>query len=162
MIRVGIVGIGGISAVHINGYRTVEGAKLVAAADIAGTEAKNYPKIKEDGVKLYTSLDQMLDNEELDVLDICTPTYLHMEMAKQALERGLHVICEKPMSYTTENTREVIELAKAKDRRFMIAHVVRFMKPYAYLRDVIKSGELGKPVHLMFRRLSSNPKWSFH
>jgi len=95
------------------------------------------------------------------MVDICVPTYLHTEMVQKALAHGLHVLCEKPVSGTSEEAAQAIEAAKKAGKCYMVAHVVRFMKPYMYLKKLVESGELGKPVHFMMRRLSSIPRWSF-
>ena len=161
MLKVGIVGLGGISKVHLDGYRELEGVKLVAAADVRADEAPRAELARELGAKIYKSLDEMLQNEKLDMLDICTPTPYHLDMAKRALSLGLNVLLEKPMCRTSAECLELAELAKGSKGKLMVAHVVRFMKPYAYLASVVKSGELGRPVHIMMRRLSAVPRWSW-
>ena len=157
MIRVGLVGLGGVSKVHIDAYRELPDVTLVAAADISGEAAKSYGQLEGTGARLYPSLDELLENEKIDVLDVCTPTYLHAEMVICAMERGIHVLSEKPMARTVKEGEAILAAAKRTGVRYMTAHVVRFMKPYAYLRHIVKSGELGRPVHLMLRRLSSAP-----
>lgn len=159
MLKVGLVGIGGMGFVHYNAYKKLEGAQVVAVADVRTDMAKE--KIATDGVKIYATLDELLANEKVDVVDICTPSYLHTELAVRALEAGCHVLSEKPMSISTADTARVIETAKKADRLFMTAHVVRFMAPYVYLRGVIESGELGKIVHLDMKRISFIPRWSW-
>ena len=159
MIKVGLVGIGGMGMVHFNAYRRLNGAKVVAVADVRSDMARE--KAKDTDARIYATIDELLANEECDMIDICTPSYLHTEMAKKALMAGCHVLCEKPMSISTEDTASVIELAKSCGKNFMTAHVVRFMKPYAYLRSVIESGELGALVHLNMKRNSGIPKWSY-
>lgn len=161
MIRVGLVGLGGVSKVHIDAYRELPDVTLVAAADITGEAAKSYGQLEGTGARLYTSLDDLLENEKIDVLDICTPTYLHAEMVTGAMERGIHVLSEKPMARTSADGERILAAAERTGVRYMTAHVVRFMKPYAYLRGIVRSGEFGKPVHFMLRRLSSAPLWSY-
>ena len=159
MLRVGLVGIGGMGFVHYNAYKKIEGAEVVAVADVRTDMAME--KIKEDKVNVYASLDELLLNEKVDVIDICTPSYMHTELAVKALEAGCHTISEKPMSICTADTARVIETAKRVGKKFMTAHVVRFMAPYVYLRGVVESGELGKIVHLNMKRISSVPRWSW-
>ena len=161
MIRVGLVGVGGISRVHILGYDEIPNVKLVAAADIRGEEAANYALIKERGIPLYRTMEEMLAAEELDMVDICTPTYTHAELAIRAMEFGKHVLSEKPMARTSSECERILEAIKTTRKRYMTAHVVRFMKPYAYLRQIVEGGELGKPLHIMMHRLSATPTWSF-
>ena len=161
MIRVGLVGLGGISKVHLDAYRELDTVKLVAAADVAGEGASRYDIACELGAKIYKDVDEMLAAEEIDMLDICTPTPLHSVMVEKALKAGIHVLSEKPMCRTSDECERMIELSKEGNALYMVAHVVRFMKPYAYLRSLVESGELGKPVHFMFRRLSPVPRWSY-
>lgn len=159
MRRVGLVGIGGMGFVHYNAYKTLDNAKIVAVADPRVEMAKE--KIGEDDVRVYASMEEMLRSEELDMVDICTPSYMHADMAIMAMESGLDVLCEKPMSLNSENTARMIEAHKRTGKAYMTAHVVRFMKPYMYLKSVIDSGELGKPVHIQMKRISGVPRWSW-
>ncbi len=159
MIRVGLVGIGAMGNVHYKAYKNVADAKVVAVADVRTEMAKE--KIGDDDVKLYTSMEEMMANEELDMIDICSPSYMHAEMSIKALGMGYHVLCEKPMSISSKETQGMIEAAKKSGKKFMIAHVVRFMKPYEYLKSVVDSGELGKLVHIDMRRGSTIPSNSW-
>lgn len=159
MIKVALVGIGGMGGVHFGAYKTIEGAQVVAVADVRVDMARE--KVAGTEAKVYASLDELLAAEKVDVVDICTPSYMHTEHSIKALEAGCHVLCEKPMSVSTEDTARVIETAKRAGKFFMTAHVVRFMQPYIYLREVIESGELGKVVHIDMKRISGVPRWSW-
>jgi len=155
MIRVGLVGIGAMGNVHYKAYKNVSDAKVIAVADVRTEMAKE--KIGDDDVKLYTSMEEMMASEELDMIDICLPSYMHAEASIKALGMGYHVLCEKPMSISSKETGAMIEAAKKSGKKFMIAHVVRFMKPYEYLKNIVDSGELGKVVHIDMRRGSTIP-----
>lgn len=159
MIKVGLVGIGGMGSVHFNAYRRMTDAEVVAVADVRTDMAKE--KVEGTGAKVYATLDELLAGEKVDIIDICTPSYMHTELSVKALEAGCNVLCEKPMSISTADTARVIETAKSCGKLFMTAHVVRFMAPYEYLASVIKSGELGKVVHIEMKRISSTPRWSW-
>ena len=159
MIKVGLVGIGGMGGVHYNAYKNIKNAEVVAVADVRVDMAKE--KCEGDNVRIYATLDELLQNEKVDMIDICTPSYLHTAMAERALLAGCHVLSEKPMSISSKDTTRVIETAKKMGKSFMTAHVVRFMNPYKYLASVIESGELGKPVHFDMQRLSHTPEWSW-
>lgn len=159
MIRVGLVGIGAMGNVHYKAYKNVSDAKVIAVADVRTEMAKE--KIGDDDVKLYTSMEEMMASEELDMIDICLPSYMHAEASIKALGMGYHVLCEKPMSISSKETGAMIEAAKKSGKKFMIAHVVRFMKPYEYLKSIVDSGELGKLVHIDMRRGSTIPSNSW-
>lgn len=159
MIKVGLVGIGGMGKVHFNAYKNIADAKVVAVADVRCDMAKE--KVEDDSIKIYASMEEMLANEELDMVDICTPSYLHAGLTIKALEAGLHVLCEKPMSNKSSEAKAMKEAADKASKFYMTAHVVRFMHPYEYLKQIVDSGELGKVVHIDMRRSSSIPKWSW-
>lgn len=158
-VRVGLVGIGGMGGCHFYNYEKIENAELVAVCDVRRDVAEN--KVGDRNINIYTSLDKMLKSEELDMIDICTPSFLHKDMAIKLLKAGYHVLCEKPMTLNAKDAKKVVEAAKATDRKFMVAHVVRFMAPYMYLKRTIESGELGKLLRLDMKRISSIPKWSW-
>ncbi len=119
-------------------------------------------KLKEyEDIKVYSSMEELLENEEVDMVDICTPTYMHADMSVYALEHGVHTMCEKPMALNSSDAKRMAEAAKKTGKIFMIGHVVRFMKPYMYLKSIVDSGELGKPLQMEFKRLSHIPEWSW-
>ncbi len=158
-IRVGLIGIGGMGGCHYGNYKDVKGAKLVAVADVREDMAKE--KTNGTGITVYKDYKEMIEKENLDMVDICTPSYMHAEMAIYCLGKGLHVLCEKPMTINEDEAKKVLEAASKTDKYFMAAHVVRFMAPYAYLRSVIESGELGKLLRLDMKRISGIPVWSW-
>ena len=158
-VRVGLVGIGGMGGCHFGNYAEIKGAELVAVCDVRYDMAKE--KVGDKNINVYDSLEKMIANENLDMIDICTPSYMHKDMAIELLNKGYHVLCEKPMTISANDAKEVIEATKKTDKNFMVAHVVRFMTPYAYLRGVIESGELGKLIRLDMKRISGIPRWSW-
>lgn len=159
MIRVGIIGLGGIASVHIAAYSRIEGVRLVCAADALGERARGYEAIRGTGVKLYTDAEEMMKNEQLDAVDICAPSFLHKELSLKALELGLNVLCEKPMALNSTDAELMADVAEKADSIFMIAQLIRFAAPYMHLRDTVASGRLGKPVSFSFSRLSATPRW---
>ncbi len=158
-IKVGLVGVGGMGGCHFYNYEKVENAELVAVCDVRKDVAKE--KVGKRNIKIYTNLARMLQNQELDMIDICTPSYMHKDMAIKLLNKGYHVLCEKPMTLNARDAQKVVEASKETDKNFMVAHVVRFMKPYMTLRKVIESGELGKLIRLDMKRISGIPTWSW-
>ena len=158
-VRVGLVGIGGMGGCHFYNYEKIENAELVAVCDVRKEVAKE--KVGERNINIYTSLDKMLKSEELDMIDICTPSYLHKSMTIKLLEKGYHVLCEKPMTLNAKDAKKVVEASNKTNKNFMVAHVVRFMAPYMYLKSIIESGELGKLIRLDMKRISGIPRWSW-
>lgn len=158
-IKVALIGIGGMGGVHYNCYKNIDNAEIIAVADVRTDIAKE--KVDNENIKIYETLDELLAAETPDMVDICTPSYMHKEMTVKCLKRGLHVLCEKPMSLNTKDTAEVLNEAKNTDKLFMTAHVVRFMTPYIYLKKVIQDKSLGNLLRLDMKRISSIPLWSW-
>ncbi|MBO5286534.1 MAG: Gfo/Idh/MocA family oxidoreductase [Clostridia bacterium] len=158
-IRVGLVGVGGMGGCHFFNYDEVKGAEIVAVCDVREEVAKE--KVGDRKINIYTDLNKMLRKEKLDMIDICTPSYMHKDMAIKLLKKGYHVLCEKPMTLNARDAKKVIEASQKTDKNFMVAHVVRFMAPYMYLKSVIESNELGKLLRLDMKRISSIPTWSW-
>lgn len=158
-VRVGLIGIGGMGGCHFFNYDEIKNAEVVAVCDVREDVA--IEKVGDRDIAIYTDYNKMIKNEELDMIDICTPSFLHADMAIKLLKKGYHVLCEKPMTLNAKEARRVCTVAKLEDKNFMVAHVVRFMAPYVYLRNIIESGELGKLIRLDMKRISSIPVWSW-
>jgi predicted dehydrogenase len=105
----------------------------------------------------YTDFDEMLEREEIDVLDITLPTYMHADFAVKALERGIHVVSEKPISLKREDVARVYQTAERCGRFFMVAHVLRFWPEYLYLKDCLDSVRFGKLVSGTMTRIGAIP-----
>lgn len=156
MLKVGMAGIGGISGAHIPAWEAMEETELAALCDIRQECLEKYPD-----KHLYTDFREMLNAEQLDILDICLPTYLHADYAVQAMERGIHVICEKPVSLKTEDVERVYEAARRNNVKFMVAQVLRFWPEYELLKEIYDSGKYGKLLSGSMSRLGGIPKWSW-
>ena len=159
-MKVAIVGIGGMGKNHFNIYRKFDDINFVAGCDIR-QEIIDARSSECPDMKFYSDYAQMLEEIKPDIVDICTPTYLHAEHSIAALRAGAHVICEKPMALNSSETQAIIAEATKTGKSFMSAHVVRFMRAYAYLAEAIKSQKYGKLLKLQLRRISRTPKWSW-
>ncbi len=158
-MRIALVGVGGMGSVHFNIYKGMKDIELVALCDVRMDMLKE--KAGDLKVNLYSDMDEMLAAEKPDMVDICTPTYLHVEQAIKAMEAGAHVLSEKPMALNGKETELLLDAIKRTGKRYMTAQVVRFMNAYVYLRGVIESGKYGKLESLAMRRFSQTPMWSW-
>ena len=156
MLKVGLIGVGGISGAHIPGWLALDNVELVALCDIRPEQMEKYPDIRH-----YTDFDDMLANEELDILDICLPTFLHVEYSIKAMEKGINVLCEKPISLKKEDVKRVYEVAQKNNVKFMVAHVIRFWREYEFVKSIYESGKYGKLIMGTMKRLSAFPRWSW-
>ena len=156
MLKVGLVGVGAISGSHIPTWLNNENTQLVAICDIREEQMEQYAEIKH-----YSSYDEMLENEELDIVDTCVPTFLHVEFSLKALKKGINVLCEKPVSLKNDDATMLYEVAKQNNVKFMVAQVLRFWNEYVVLKELYENKKYGKLLSGSMIRLSARPKWSW-
>ena len=156
MLKVGLVGVGGISGAHIPAWEEMADAELVALCDIRPERMEKFSE-----KRCYTDFDEMLANEELDILDICLPTYLHADFAVKAMEKGINVITEKPISLKEEDIDRVYKTAEKNNVKFMVAQVLRFWPEYELLKEIYDTKKYGKLLSGTMTRLGCYPKWSW-
>lgn len=159
MLKVAMVGLGNISAAHVNAWKDIKEATLVAVCDIR-PERMIFAQEK-TGAKPYDNFKRMLDIEKPDILDICLPTYLHTAHALEAISRGIHVLTEKPLSLAIADVQKVYEEAGKKGVCFMTAQVVRFWLEYDLLKQAYESGSYGRLLSGNLSRMGHTPKKSW-
>ena len=141
-IRVGVAGMGFIGPVHIEALRRNPGIEVVSILHPDPAEAK--AKAESLSIeKYYTDFDELIANDNLDSVHICTPNFLHYEMAKKALEAGLHVVCEKPLSTTIEEAQALVALAKEKGLANCVHFNLRYYPAVRQMKRMRETGELG-------------------
>ncbi len=156
MLKIGLVGVGGISHSHIDAWEKMEDAQLIAMCDIRPERMEKFPEKHH-----YTDFDEMLNNEEFDIIDICLPTYLHADFAVKAMERGINVITEKPISLKEEDIDRVYKTAEKNNVKFMVAQVLRFWPEYELLKEIYETKKYGKLLSGTMTRLGCYPRWSW-
>ena len=156
MLKVGLVGVGGISGAHIPAWEEMADAELVALCDIRPERMEKFTD-----KRCYTDFDEMLANEEFDIIDICLPTYLHADFAVKAMEKGINVITEKPISLKEEDIDRVYKTAEKNNVKFMVAQVLRFWPEYELLKEIYDTKKYGKLLSGTMTRLGCYPKWSW-
>lgn len=142
-IKTAIFGTGFIGRVHLDALRRLEGVEIAAIADpnieVARHLGENFniPAITAD----YR---EILRDSSINAVHICTPNALHFAMAKDALEAGKHVACEKPLATSVEEARQLVELAARKGLRNCVCHNLRYYPMVQQLRRMREAGELGE------------------
>lgn len=157
MVRIGIVGFGGMGQVHFMNYKKIKDCQVVATVN--NSEPGKH-KAEEFGLAYYEDIKKMVENEDIDVIDICTPTFLHKQHVMESLNFGKHVIVEKPIALHKEDAIEMYALAREKNCLLFVAYVLQFTKEIEILHDAVKSGKYGKPLDGFFERISGRPGWS--
>ncbi len=142
-LRVGMVGAGNIANVHIDAYKELENVEIAAICDINPDRLKKTADLF--GIeKRYTSESEMLANEQLDAADVCVWNCNHAKCTIEALDAGLHVLCEKPMAYSVKEAEEMLEASKRNNKLLMIGFVLRFDTESKIAKDFIDNGYMGE------------------
>jgi predicted dehydrogenase len=175
VLKVGLIGLGFMGRGHLDVYLRLEKegfpVKLVAICDIDSEKFQNKflpgnlnvgnQKYDFSRYRLYSNYDEMLEKEQLDYVDIALPTYLHADATIKALNKGMHVLCEKPMALNPQECQAMIDAAEENDRKLMIGHCLRFWPAYEYLKEVVEEEKFGKVLGGYFFRGGTTPKWSY-
>ena len=171
-VGVGIVGLGFMAATHLKAYRQIQGCRLAALCNpsgrnldgdlsrVAGNVGSAEPlKLDMSRVAGYRNYAQMLENAAVQLVDLCTPTHTHPELAIAALRAGKHVICEKPLARTAKSAREIAAAAAGAPTFLMPAMCLRFWPDWAWLKTAIADNVYGKVLGARFRRVAQPPAW---
>jgi scyllo-inositol 2-dehydrogenase (NADP+) len=146
VIRVGMIGLGKMGLSHLAIVRAHPEVDLVAACDTSTYLTDVLGKYS--GLKCYSDLDEMLAKEALDAVVVSTPSKLHAAMVKKALERGLHVFCEKPFVLDTADGEQLVELAASRQLVTQVGYHYRFVGAFQEAARVVRSGALGQVHHV--------------
>lgn len=140
--KVGIIGTGGISLSHLNGYRQLDYVEVAACCDIDAQKAETYAK-NNNIPHWYASAEEMFKNEQLDAVSVCTWNNAHKECTVTALKAGAHVLCEKPMAMNAQEAEEMRQTALDCGKLLQVGFVRRFGDDAATLKHFINEGLFG-------------------
>ena len=137
-----VVGCGSVSCRHFETITNNDNCELAAVCDIVQKKANN--KAKEYNVKAFYDFDEMIENVQFDVLHICTPHYLHAPMAIKAMNKGIHVLCEKPLAIFYNDAVKMCECAEKNNVYLGTCFQNRYNRTSVYIKEHLRSGEMGK------------------
>lgn len=148
-LRVGIIGTGWIADSHMASYKKMPDVEIVAGADLIPCKAEAFfKKHGIENVKCYPSHKELIDNEKLDAVSVCTYNCQHAEPTIYALNHGVNVLLEKPFTVTTEEAIEVIKAEKKSGKVLSIGFQPRFDANMKMIKKIVESGELGKIYYI--------------
>ena len=159
MLKIGLIGCGFMGGMHAACYDVIEGAQIVAVADVRKDKAEEIAKIH--GAEIYASGDELIANADVDIIDICLPTYLHTHHAVSAMKKGRNVFIEKPVCLTPEEGGLLIKTQQETGAKVQVGQVIRLWDEYKWLKEIADSGKYGKIKSAVFKRLSSVPDWAW-
>ena len=164
-LRVGMAGFGWFGRKHLSAWNEINNAEVVGVADVniaAITKSKEKSKQSEFhaadeeyfeiNFPTYKTVEELIKNEKLDVLDIVVDEKNHFQVAKYALMNNVNIIVEKPFVIEYKHAMELGKLAKSKNLDIYVGHVLRFDKRAQYIKSQIEKGDLGEIRYLSFKR----------
>lgn len=142
MLKIGIIGLGDISAIHLNTIEANSNVALVAACDI-----DNAMQTKVPNAQFFTNFENMLKEVDLDCVHICLPHHLHVSATTACVERGIHVLQEKPLSINAKEGLKLIQLEqKYPDTKICVCFQNRFNETFQTLKQIVQSKKFGEII----------------
>jgi predicted dehydrogenase len=158
-LRIGLVGVGAAAQInHIPALKKTEGVEIVALCDRDPEKAARVAQ-KFGIPRAHQRFDDLLADEEIDAVDLCTPNFLHAPMATAALEAGKHVLCERPLARSASEAEAMAKAAKKADRTLMCAVQHRFRPDAQLLKKFVEKGDLGEIFFAKAGWLRQRTEW---
>ncbi len=156
-LRVGVLGAGAWARhAHLPGYARDPRCQVIAIADpqlpLAQEAAQEF-----DIANVYASHRDIVGRDDIDMVDVCTPSHTHFELAWAALEAGKHVLCEKPVAFDFRDTGRAAELARSKGLKTKVGFTFRYSPAMQYMKELIDEGFVGTPF--IFNGYEQNSQW---
>ncbi len=156
ILRAAVIGLGAMGANHARVYREIEGTELVAVAD---TDAMRISAATGAGAtRGYADFERLLDEERPDLVSVCVPTMLHLDIGSRVIERGVPLLVEKPLAATLDEGRQLRDLAARADVLMTAGHIERFNPAVIELKRRLSAGELGRVFQVHARRVGPFPQ----
>lgn len=140
-LGVGIVGLGNIADVHAEAIKLGTTGRVVAATSSSEEKIERFNE--EFGARGYTSYEEMLDDPDVDVVSVCTPSGTHLDFGKVAAEAGKHVVVEKPIEVTLERAASLIQSCQDNDVKLAVIYQSRFSEAAMKMKAAIDGGDIG-------------------
>ncbi len=155
---VAILGYGYMGSMHLDAFRLIDETPVIGVWGRDPSSAKEFAK--KHGIRPYGSLDALLKDEEVAIVDVCTPSDTHAGLSVRALEAGKHVLVEKPLALSLRDADRMIEAAEKTNLKLMVAHVLRFFSDYMRMKELVDKGTIGDIAIARAFRGGSLPPWN--
>ena len=171
MIKVGIAGIGFMGWIHYLAYQSRTDVQVVAICSRdPGKRAGDWSSIKGNfgppagqvdltGIEVYETLDAMLADPNIDLIDLCTPPAAHLNGIVAAANAGKHVFCEKPLGLTLADCDQAVKTCQQQQVQLFVGHVLPFFSEYLFALQAVQENRYGKLLGGSFKRVVSDPTW---
>ncbi len=155
MLRIAVIGIGFIGNEHLEVWSKMKNIKIAAICGRNEERAALLSNLYH--CSYYTSSDTLFKKDSFDIVDICTPTFLHEQDILLAVQHKTHVICEKPITLSLESMGRILDAVKSSGIKLMVGQVLRFWSEYNLIKKIYDSGKLGKILSVYAHRLAQYP-----
>jgi len=155
VIKAAVIGVGSMGANHARIYNELEGVTLVGVCDADPQLVEKVASRHRTGQ--YSDHRDLLDQERPDLVSIAVPTGFHHQVALDVIDRGVHLLVEKPIADTVAHAEKMVERAEARGVQLMVGHVERFNPAVVELKRKLQDGQLGKMFQIHVRRLGPFP-----
>ena len=142
-IKTAVLGAGFMGKVHVEQIRRLGNVEVVALAAVSEEEAKQFGA-RYNIDRTTADWQSLLDDSSIEAVHVCTPNSLHAPMSKAALEKGKAVLCEKPLTMTVDEARELVDLAKSTGLPNCVNHNLRYYPAVQQIRQMVANGDLGE------------------
>ena len=159
-VRLGIVGVGNISTLNVPGYLEHPRCEVVALCDAKLGRAKELAT-KWQVRKAYGSLDQLLADDEIDAVEILTPTFLHAEHVAAAAAAGKHISCQKPIANSVAEARQMIQACAQAGVTFRVTENCCYYPPLVKAKQLVADGAIGRPTVIRIKTVVGNTESEF-
>jgi len=161
---IGVIGCGGMGSGLANSAKELEHAEVLRVSDVDESRAQNLAN--QLGAEYDLDYHELLKREEIEAVLVATPPFMHSQVSIDAASTKKHVFCEKPMAPTLEACDAMIQAAQENDVKLTIGLVCRYHAAHSKVRELVQSGDFGKPVCMMVRRIGGrwgegHPGWRF-
>lgn len=169
--RVAIVGLGAMGRMHFSCYNEMQPNPLLALFDQSeakrrgdwsnielNLDANNKTELVDlSSYRVYDNFETLLEDDEIDIVDICSPTTQHAPLTLAALRANKHVFCEKPMAFTAEDAAQMESVAKESGKLLGVGHCLRFDAHYETIKQLVDEKTYGAPLYACLFRISGTP-----
>ena len=138
---------------HADVYSSIDGVQVVYI--FGRDKAKLEPTAQKHGAQAVTDLDMILNDKSIEAVDVCLPTPIHRDFVVKALTAGKHVFCETPLALGMEDAKAMQAVAQKNNRLLLVGLLMRSIAEYKYAKNLVESGEMGKPLAVYAHRLGS-------
>lgn len=164
-VRIGIIGTGVGIRTLLPGFRNIDEAEVISLLG-SSPEKSEYFANRFEIPQVYNTVEQLCESDDIDLICVATPNNCHYEQAKKAIIHGKHVLCEKPLACTWQQTIELVKLSRQTEKLCLLDHQLRFNPYIKKIKEIIVNNELGKLYFLRIHQQSmgfSDPdaKWSW-